>query len=321
VWFFEGWARFGSRLSSGGEPEAVLAAKRGPVGKHAKPMKMVLKFLRSVRKGPAFGPVLLLLLATLALSCGTVFAQAGFDDDRVMLQGFYWESYRHGHSEKQEFRGFGDKKWYVIVRENAERIRDGRFDLIWLPPPCYSGEYSAGYNPKEYFKLSNSYGDFDQHRAMRIELLNKGVEPVADLVLNHRDGSQKWADFKDPAWGTWAICRDDESFTKTDSEVYNTPVAQRGASEEQPAEYAQHGGTTYQYESFRDIDHTNPQGRRDILKYLLQLQSMGYRGWRYDMVHGFHARWVAVYNRVTNPTSSVGEYDWNKHANQRTPAS
>src|SRR5215210_2890019 len=27
-------------------------------------------------------------------------AQAGFEDDRVMLQGFYWESYRHGHPEK-----------------------------------------------------------------------------------------------------------------------------------------------------------------------------------------------------------------------------
>ena len=57
--------------------------------------------------------------------------------------------------------------------------------------------------------------------------------------------------------------------------------------------------------------------RRDLLKYMLALQSLGYRGWRYDMVHGYHARWIAVYNRATQPTFSVGEYDWDKHANQR----
>jgi alpha-amylase len=63
----------------------------------------------------------------------------------------------------------------------------------------------------------------------------------------------------------------------------------RGNAEEEPGEYAAHGGTTCSYGSFRDIDHTNAQVRRDIIKYLLQLKSFGYRGWRYDMVHGYHA--------------------------------
>ena len=53
--------------------------------------------------------------------------QAGFNDDRVMLQGFYWESYRRGHQEK--FPQFGSKRWYEIVKENASRIREARFDL------------------------------------------------------------------------------------------------------------------------------------------------------------------------------------------------
>jgi alpha-amylase len=35
------------------------------------------------------------------------------------------------------------------------------------------------------------------------------------------------------------------------------------------------------------------------------------------MVHGFHARWVALYNRLTTPTFSVGEYDWGAHNEQR----
>lgn len=262
-----------------------------------------------------FWLALLVVVAVTLLSYTQVYAQGGFNDDRVMLQGFYWESYRHGDPEK--FPKFNDKKWYDIVREQAENIREGRFDLIWLPPPSYAGELSAGYNPKEYFTLHNSYGSFEQHRAMLKTLLENGIEPIADIVINHRDGSQGWADFKNPDWGTWAITKSDEAFCNLSSEVVATPLDQRGAKEEKPLEYANHGGTTYQYNAFRDIDHTNTQVRRDILRYLLQLKSMGYCGWRYDMVHGYHAKWIALYNKVSQPTFSVGEYDWDKHNEQR----
>jgi alpha-amylase len=267
---------------------------------------------------------LLVLQLILAISPQPARAQAGFEDDRIMLQGFYWESYRHGHPAK--FPTFGDKRWYRIVAELAPAIREARFDLIWLPPPSFAGAeaacasrdcgHSAGYNPKEYFKLDNSYGDFGEHRAMMAALLRNGVEPIADIVINHRDGSTGWAGFKNPDWGTWAITRDDEAFSNPASEVANTPVERRGAPEEKP-DYAGHGGTTYAYDAFRDIDHTEKRVRRDIIRYLLQLKSLGYRGWRYDMVHGFHARWAAVYNRATNPTFSVGEYDWDKLGGQR----
>lgn len=242
-------------------------------------------------------------------------AQAGLEDDRVMLQGFYWESYRHGHPER--FPSYGSKRWYEIVKENAAAIREARFDLIWLPPPSFAGEISAGYNPKEYFRLDNSYGSFAQHRAMLEELLRQGVEPVADIVINHRDGSSGWADFRNPAWGAWAVCRTDEAFRNTGSGIAGTPEDERGNCEEKPAEYTRHGGTTLQYESFRDIAHTDRRVRRDVVRYLRQLQSAGYRGWRYDMVHGYHAKWVALYNRLTKPTFSVGEYDWGAHNEQR----
>jgi alpha-amylase len=253
-----------------------------------------------------------LVAIVIAMAPASVRAQSGFADDRVMLQGFYWESYRHGHSPS-----YGQRVWYDIVRDLAPIIREARFDLIWLPPTSYAGNHSAGYNPKEYYRLDNSYGNFAQHRAMLTQLLQNGVEPVADIVINHRDGSQGWAGFRNPEWGTWAINRSDEAFTNPASEVFNTPISQRGAEEERPVEYTSHGGTTYQYSSFRDIDHTNETVRRDLIRYLLQLKSMGYRGWRYDMVHGFHAKWLAVYNRASNPTFSVGEYDWDKQGEQR----
>ena len=248
-------------------------------------------------------------------SFGLVAAQAGFDDDRVMLQGFYWESYRHGHSQK--FPTFGSKPWYQIVREKTATIRAARFDLIWLPPPSFAGEFSAGYNPKEYFRLDNSYGSFKEHRAMLEQLLKNGVEPIADIVINHRDGSTGWADFKNPDWGVWAICETDEVFQNQASGIANTPVEKRGRCEERPTEYTRHGGTTYQYPDFRDIAHIDRRVRQDIVRYLRQLKSAGYRGWRFDMVHGYHAKWIALYNGLTHPTFSVGEYDWGAHNEQR----
>ncbi len=260
------------------------------------------------------GIALFICLMVILASAVLVWGQAGFNDDRVMLQGFYWESSRHGYPDK--FPQFGSKKWYAIVREQAGKIREGRFDLIWLPPPSHAGDFSAGYDPREYFDLNNSYGSFNQHQAMLRTLLENGIEPVADIVINHRNGSSKWADFKNPDWGTWAITRDDEAFTDPASEVYNTKVELRGAPEER-LEYAPQRTAAYTYGSFRDIDHTNPRVRRDLMRYLLQLKSLGYRGWRYDMVHGYHARWVAQYNRASRPTFAVGEYDWDKQGEQR----
>jgi alpha-amylase len=149
-------------------------------------------------------------------------------------------------------------------------------------------------------------------------LLGQGVEPVADIVINHRDGNTGWVDFKNPDWGLWAICADDEAFSNPNSGVTATPMSQRGKPEESNAPYGgEPGEKDFAYGDFRDLDHTNAQVRRDILKYLLLLKSAGYRGWRYDMVHGFHARHLALYNKRTNPTFSVGEYDWGKQGEQR----
>src|SRR4051812_33375019 len=190
-----------------------------------------------------------LSMAALLGAAAPARAQAGLEDDRVMLQGFYWESYRHGHPDR--FPDFGNRRWYDIVAAEANTIREGRMDLVWLPPPSYAGDLSAGYNPKEYWRLDNSYGDFAAHRRMLVALLGAGVEPVADIVINHRDGSTRCADFRNPDWGIWAITRNDEGFNIRACEIFGTPEAQRGAPVERP-DYAglPAGGTAYAYDSF-----------------------------------------------------------------------
>ena len=151
--------------------------------------------------------VLVLVLASVAAPAA---AQSGFDDDRVLLQGFYWESYRHGHAglPSRSGPGAGTRSSGITRRRSARRAS------IWSG--CRRrrspASLSAGYDPREYFNLANSYGSFAHHRAMLETLLRSGVEPVADLVLNHRNGNAGWANFKNPDWGLWAITRGDEAF-------------------------------------------------------------------------------------------------------------
>lgn len=90
-----------------------------------------------MQRSPFWPMVLLCVLLLAALPQRQAFAQAGFADDRVMLQGFYWESCRHGSPDR--FPAFGDKKWYEIVKQQAASIQAGRFDLIWLPPILRGG--------------------------------------------------------------------------------------------------------------------------------------------------------------------------------------
>src|SRR4051794_39538434 len=104
------------------------------------------------RAGKSF--IYRLLLAMVFQICALVpllQAQSGFDDDRVMLQGFYWESPRFGHRDR--FPDNGKKLWYEIVKSDAVAIADANFDLIWLPPPEYAGDFSVGYNPKQFFRV------------------------------------------------------------------------------------------------------------------------------------------------------------------------
>lgn len=42
--------------------------------------------------------------------------------------------------------------------------------------------------------------------------------------------------------------------------------------------------------------------------FLNNLKTLGYKGWRYDFVHGFDPYYFTLYNNATSPTFSVGEY-------------
>ena len=219
-------------------------------------------------------------LALFSLVLTITQAQTG-NDSRILLQGFYWESH-----------GAQPGGWYNYVSSKAQELQTAGIDMIWLPPPSDAAS-NEGYLPRQLNNLTNKYGTTADHLAMLSNLNSKGIQPIADIVINHRVGSTNWVDFTNPTWNTTSITADDEVWGQ--AAYQGLP---RGNSD-----------TGTGYSAARDIDHTNATVRADIKTWLNNLKNAGYKGWRYDFVHGFAPSYINEYNTASSPVFSVGE-DW-----------
>jgi alpha-amylase len=115
----------------------------------------------------------------------------------VLLQGFHYNS------------SGVETGWYNILQENAQRIKDSGFTLVWFPPPSRSVT-PLGYEPNELNNLNSAYGSEEQLRAA-INALAPEVKVLADIVINHRSGTQDACTFTNPDWPEHTIVKDDES--------------------------------------------------------------------------------------------------------------
>lgn len=190
----------------------------------------------------------------------------------VLLQGFHWNSHNSG-------------TWNTI-NNKANDIQSAGFTMVWMPPISKSTG-GAGYLPNEWYNLNSAHGSESELRAAVNSLNNKGIQPIADIVINHRVGTNDWADFSNPSFSNNA-----EAVTQDD-------------------EWAPSSGnwdTGDGYAAGRDLDHTNGSVQTEIKNWLTWLRNdVGFKGFRYDYVKGFSASYVGEYNDHANPTFSVGE--------------
>jgi len=196
----------------------------------------------------------------------------GYD---VLLQGFHWHAHRGAHG----------KSWYSILRDNAPAIRAAGFSWVWFPPASDSLA-PQGYIPRRWYDLNTAYGKEGELRAA-IDAMGE-VKCLGDVVLNHRVGvATGGADFADPPFpdNRAAIVREDECGIGTGN---------HDTGERHPAG--------------RDLDHTNPGVRDTIKQYLHRLRSIGFQGWRYDLVKGYAGHYTGEYNDATQPELAIGEF-------------
>ena len=218
----------------------------------------------------------------------------------VMLQAFYWDSYKAKTSTDSKF---GRTKWIDLLKDTA--AINANFDVVWFPPSAGPTGCGVGYSAKQY---SNQESDWGTKTALSnlINALHKGnTKVLADVVLNHRGNLSNWCNFFTDNFGSYGtytltqqhICRNDEGFTNSKSSCYGADYTDRGAND-----------TGDNFDGARDLDHTSEYVQNWSKAYTQWLLgSMKYDGFRYDMTLGFHGRYLKMYNEAAQPYMSVSE--------------
>jgi len=204
----------------------------------------------------------------------------------IILQGFHWYADNYWYHPANG--------WWGEVADKAAEIGRSGFDLVWLPPVS-----NGSYYPNQWYNLDSQWGN----KANLLKALNalhsSAVKVIADVVVNHRNGTKDWADFTNPDWPTTVITRDDE-WPGVPSLPYSgkSPNYDTGQGEI----------------GCRDLDHTNKVVQDETKIFMRWLKNdIGFDGWRYDMVKGYPAHYTQLYNEASSPIFSVGEfYDGNR---------
>jgi hypothetical protein len=132
----------------------------------------------------------------------------------ILMQGWYWEY------PKSPTTG---TNWAVTLENKANQMADDGFTHIWLPPLSRAsfGGYSNGYDVKDLFDIgehglsATGFGNRSEIDALIATLHARGVDAVADVIYNHRDGGQ-WEN--NPAVEGWI-----ENFSYIQAAESNSP--------------------------------------------------------------------------------------------------
>ncbi|MGC4129503.1 MAG: chitobiase/beta-hexosaminidase C-terminal domain-containing protein [Bergeyella sp.] len=214
--------------------------------------------------------------------------------DDIMMQSFGWDEY-------QQTRNVSEGGLYEFYASRAGNLKALGFDMIWMPPPSASTG-GVGYFPTQWFNFTQtSWGSEAQLLKMLSNMNARGINPIADIVVNHRSGTTGWTDFTNPTWGCETICIDDDATAAYDAGQY-TGCRPSGASDTGEA----FGGS-------RDLDHTNLTVQNGVKEYLGKLKTMGFKGWRWDVAKGFSSYYFGMYIADSQPYYSVGE-NWESNA-------
>ncbi len=212
--------------------------------------------------------------------------------DDIMLQSFGWD-------EHQQTRNTSEGGLYEFYGARAGNLKAAGFDMIWFPPASASTG-GVGYFPTEWYNFSQtSWGSEAQLKKMLNSMNARGINPIADIVVNHRSGTTGWTDFTNPTWGCETIVSNDEAANPAN--VY-TGCRPSGA----PDTGEGFGGS-------RDLDHTNLTVQNGVKEYLEKLKTLGFKGWRWDVAKGFAASYFGNYIGASQPYYSVGE-NWDGNA-------
>ena len=231
----------------------------------------------------------------------------------VMLQAFYYDSYRDGAPGDVLINGkqLGNTKWNVLLQQSGEI--GTYFDLVWLPPSGKS-EGGTGYHQTQYSNQNSDWGSQKELLEFIHRMHAADTKVVADIVINHAGCKSSWCDFYPQNFGEYGIFQPDASWIcNTDEVNYNSEAGEWQGK----ATGHDDGGYNMQdnYGSARDWAHSDPRVQEMMKAYLKWMKDViGFDGWRYDYAQGFKGKYIDMYNSASANYFSVVEF-WNGDIN------
>jgi alpha-amylase len=200
----------------------------------------------------------------------------------VAFQAFDWGALSNRGSQYQK------------ISNAARTLASAGFGAVWFPPPSKSVD-KQGYMPQQWTELEGS-----SQKAAVHAVSSAGMVPVADVVINHRtapakdDCTHDYTAFASPKMGDDAVPSNDHKCGS--SESFCSGCGCNNAD------------TGDNFCACPDLDHTNGNVQKLVKDYLSFLHGVGYRGWRFDMVKGYGAKYVGQYIAASSPSFAVGEF-------------
>ncbi|MBN2486022.1 MAG: hypothetical protein JXB34_08605 [Bacteroidales bacterium] len=175
------------------------------------------------------------------------------------------------------------EKW-PDIQSKASAWGSAGFTMAWFPPVSRAAD-TYGYLPTQWYDYNNWRGSSSQLASCISAIRNAGMTPIADIVLNHRNGNATaGADFVNPAFANnaAAVVSNDECNCGTGGADQGTGLAVG-----------------------RDLNHNNASVVSLSKAYVASQMALGFGGGRYDMVLGYSAANASQYR---TSGFNVGEY-------------
>ncbi len=196
----------------------------------------------------------------------SIYSQSIFSQD-FMMQGWYWDYPKTAN-------GFN---WADTLNEKAAALGTAGFNYVWLPPLSRAsfGSGSNGYDPKDLYDLgipsqgATGFGTRTEVDAVISAFNNNGINPVADVVYNHRDGGIPEDNISVEGWIENFTCTKvnagDNAFP---SDRYRCYLPLGGSSG--------NGAGTYYFKIRSASKHPNYYNKQ--YKFYTETQTTGYQG-------------------------------------------
>ena len=212
--------------------------------------------------------------------------------DGVMLQGFYWDSFK-------------DTRWVKLQKQAPDF--NGYFSLVWLPQSGKTnGSLSMGYDPYYFFNQNSSFGTADELRSLINTFRSNGIGTIADVVINHHQTNGWWS-FPHEIYGTETYQLQTTDIVAND-DAHNAGYTTAAQAQRDGITLSSNNDEGEDFSGMRDLDHKSANVQRIVKAYEhFLVNDLGYIGFRYDMVKGFAGSHVGNYNDAAGVSFSVGE--------------